>query len=160
MKPKAPHLRNHEVPTAMDHFEQREYETALLRAWRKGTHPQIPPSQQVRAHREYERAWFHARGFQPPASRMDYHLWSDAARVWRSAHQLLTNDDQRMSTGRTKKTIPRHALAALAYAVGYRYLRGLDAITGELANNRHLAKFKLERMEFLQEFNVSADAAQ
>jgi hypothetical protein len=143
----------------MDHLERSEYEAALLRKLLKETQLKHPPSQHVRAHREYERAWFHARGYQPPANRMDYHLWSDAARGLREAHKLLTDDDYRRGTGHTKKTTPRRALAILASAAGYRYMRGLEAIAGELANNKHLTKFKLDRLEFEQAFNESADAA-
>lgn len=159
MKPKAPHLRNLEMPTHLDHLEQRDFEAALLRKLLKETQLKHPPSQHVRAHREYERAWFHARGYQPPASKMGYHLWSDAARCLREAHKLLTDDDYRKSTRRTKKTTPRHALAALANAVGYRYMRGMEAISDELAHNKQLTQFKLERLAFQYEFNISADAA-
>jgi hypothetical protein len=159
MKPKAPQLRNQEVPSRLDRLEQRDYEAALTNKLRKETQLKYPPSQHVRAYREYERAWHYARGLQPLASHMDYHLWSDAASSLRSAHNLLTDDGYRKRTGRMKKTTPRHALATLAEAVGYRYMRGLEVITDELASNKHLTKFKLERLEFEHAFNESADAA-
>lgn len=156
MTPKPPHLRHHENPSRLDHIERREFESALGRKLRNKTQLKHPPSKHVRAHREYERAYFYARGFELPASQMGYHLWSDAARSWREAHNLLTNEG--CATGSTKKT-PRRALAILADALGFRYLRGLASIAGALADDERLDKFKRERLEFQQEFDKKADAA-
>ena len=94
-------------------------------------------------------------------SKMGYHLWSDSARTLRDAHLLLTGDVAllKFETGRGPKAFPRMAMQWVAQAIGFRYLRGLEVVAGTLAQNEHLTKFKLERLEFRNEFELSADAA-
>lgn len=159
MTPKAPHESNRETLSPQDRREQVDYDTALLNQLRKATQLKNPPSQHVQAHRDYERAYFFARGYQPATSRMGYHLRTDAANLMQWAHSMITDDLFAKRTGRTKTTRYRWALAVLAKAFGYRYLRGLEVIEGELSVGKHLAKFKHERMEFRLAFELSADAA-
>lgn len=159
MTPTAPHYRNLATLSRLDQLDQRDYARELLRVLDRETKLKNPPSQHVQAHRDYERAYFFARGYQPPPSRMGYHLWSDAANLMRWAHAMVTNDSFAKSTGRTKTTRYRVAVATIAEAIGYRYLRGLEVIDGALARNDYLVKFRHERMEFKHEFELSADTA-
>ena len=159
MNPTAPHYRNRATPTRLDRLDQRDYERELQRILDRATQLKNPPSQHVQAHRDYERAFFFARGYQPRHARMGYHLWSDAAKLMRWAHEMVTNDSFAKSTGRTKTTRYRVAVATIAEAIGYRYLRGLEVIDGALARNDYLAKFRHERMEFKHQFELSADTA-
>ena len=159
MTPKAPHYRNIETLSRLDRLDQRDYDAALLRRLQKETQLKNPPSQHVQAHRDYERAYFFARGYQPPTSRMGYHLWTDATDLMQWSYSMVTDDLFAKRTGRRNATRYRWALAIVAEAIGFRYLRGLEAIEGELARGKHLAKFRHERMEFRHAFELSADAA-
>jgi hypothetical protein len=159
MMPKAPHYRNNETLSRLDRLDQRDYDAALLRKLRRETQLKNPPSQHVQAWRDYERTYFYARGYQPPPCRMGYHLWTDATALMQCAYSMVTDDLFAKRTGRTKATRYRWALATVAEAIGYRYLRGLEVIEGELARGRHLAKFRHERMEFRHAFELSVDAA-
>ncbi len=120
-----------------------------------------PPSQHLRAWRAHERATIFAEGHQQSPKKMGYHLWSDSARTLHAAHKLLTGDVARskFETGHGPKDFPRIAMHWVAKAIGFRYLRGLEVVAGALAQNAHLTKFKLERLEFRNEFELSADAA-
>lgn len=158
MKPATPIYLTPANSTAQDLLEERQYDTALLKALKKRTKLDQPPSQHVAAWREYERDWFFARFRNPSPERMGYNLWTDAVRGLRYAHALLTDDDFRKNTGRQKKTAPRWALARLAEVIGYRYRRGLEVIQAELTMAQ-LLKFKRERMAFLHDFEQCADTA-
>lgn len=161
MTPNAPHHRNRETISRLDHIERCMSEAKLRRVLSSKTKLKDPPSQHIQAWRDHERATIFAEGHQPPPSKMGYHLWSDSARTLRDTHALLTGDvsQSKMETGRGPKAFPRMAMQWVAQAIGFRYLRGLEAIKGELAMNKHLAEFNGGRVEFLHEFELSADAA-
>jgi hypothetical protein len=133
----------------------------LLRILLQQTKLKHPPSQHLRAWRAHERATIFAEGHQHSPKKMGYHLWTDSTRTMREAHLLLTGDVARakLETGRGPKAFPRLAMQWVAQAIGFRYLRGLEVVAGVLAQNEHLTKFKLERLEFRNEFELSADAA-
>lgn len=158
MKPTAPIYLTPANSTDQDLFEEHQYEMTLRKDLEKRTKLDQPPSQHVLAWRDFERAWFFARGRNPSNDRMGYNLWTDAARKWRSAYALLTDDVFRKNAGRQKRTTPRRALAVLAEAIGYRYQRGLEVIEAELSPVK-LAKFRSERMAFRHDFEQCADTA-
>lgn len=161
MTPKAPHFRNHETLSNSDHVERCMSDAKLRNILQLATKIKNPPSQHLRAWRDHERATIFAEGHQPPPRRMGYHLWMDSARTLLDAYLLLTGDvaRARLETGRGSKAHPRMAMQWTAQAIGFRYLRGLEVVAGALAQNDHLTKFKLERLEFRNEFELSADAA-
>lgn len=161
MNPIAPHYRNNETLSRLGRIERRMSDAKLLRILNSQTKLKAPPSQHIQAWRDHERATIFAEGHQPAATKMGYHLWLDSARTLRDAHLLLTGGEARArrETGRTPKAFPRMAMHLVAYTIGFRYLRGLEVIEGELAQGKHLAKFRHERMEFRHTFELSADAA-
>lgn len=158
MKPTPPSIRNLEQPNRFDRQEAFECDRALYRELERAAVPKNPPSIQIRAYRDFERAYYFARGAHGDSLHLGYNLWEDAARkvIW--ARRLLTDAPFRKGTGFTARTAPRRALAALAEGVGYRYLRGLESIRGELSM-KHNAAFMNERYAFLAEFELSADTA-
>jgi hypothetical protein len=161
MNPTAPHYRNHETLSHSDRIERCMSDAKLLRILHSQTKLKNPPSQHLRAWRAHERATIFAEGHQQSPKKMGYHLWMDSTRTLRDAHLLLTGDVARskFETRRGPKAFPRMAMQWVAYAIGFRYLRGLEVVAGALAQNQHLTKFKLERLEFRNEFELSADAA-
>lgn len=158
MKPTPPSIRNIEQPDRFDRFEALECDRALYRELDRVAAPKNIPSIQIQAWRDFERAYYFARGAHRDSLHLGYNLWDDAARkaVW--ARRLITDAPFRKGTGFTARTAPRRALAQLAEGVGYRYLRGLEAIQGELSM-KHSAAFMHERNSFLSEFELSADTA-
>ena len=161
MTPKAPHYRNHETITRLEHIERCKLEAKLRRLLDSKTRLKDPPSQHIRAWHAHERTTLFAEGHQPTARKMGYHLWTDCTRSLRDAHTLLTVDVaiSKQETHRRPKDFPRLAMQKVAQAIGFRYLRGLQVVAGVLAENEHLTKFKFERKEFREEFELSADAA-
>jgi hypothetical protein len=159
MTPQALQHHNHIPLTRMERIAQYNCETALLHKREKKTTLNNVPSQQVRGWEDYVRDYYFNIGSRPIASHMGYHLWSDAARLMQQAYSLVTVDLFAKRMGRTKVTRYRLALAYVAEAIGYRYLRGLWVITGDLSANKYLDKFNLERLAFRQEFDRHADAA-
>jgi hypothetical protein len=161
MNPTAPLYRNHETLSNEDHRERCMSDAKQRSILKQATKLKNPPSQHLHAWRAYERTTIFAEGHQPPPRKMGYHLWSDSARTLHDAYSLLTGNvaQSKFETGRGPKAFPRMAMHWVAYAIGFRYLRGLEVVAGVLAQNAHLTKFKLERLEFQQEFELSADAS-
>lgn len=159
MKPPPPNTHQHEDPNAFDRLERYQFESKLERELRKATHlHKHLPSEHVEAWRAYQRQWMWASGGPKKPQHQGYHLWSDSAGVLRDANTILTNELHRKMAKLSKETVPRRALATVAYAVGYRYLQGLELFEGKLVG-LDLAKFRSERRAFLAEFNRCADTA-
>jgi hypothetical protein len=144
--------------TTYDHFSEYEFDQVLLRELNKRTKLATPPSQQIQAWRDYERQKFGFLGRNAPPHNMGYNLGTDAADLVHSAHAILTDPLQKRRLGITAKTVPRRAVAILAQSIGYRYMRGLEAITHKLKGER-ATEFHAERQRFRHEFETAADAA-
>lgn len=150
--------RNHEPATLEDSLRDRAYVAILERETRANTQYHRPPSEQIAAWRSYERGMFAFLGRNPPPAFMGYNLWADTAKALQWAHDVLAHPAFLKSTGFTKKTAPRRALAMLARAFGFRYMRGLESVEHGL-DSAALQRFKRERKTFREVFSMDADAA-
>lgn len=120
-----------------------------------------PPSEHIKAWRAHERSTIDALGRNPAPRGMDYNLYTDCVKHLRTARGLMdtiTDKHLRRLYGRTPRQVPRHALGILGYAVGFRYLRGLESVTSRMPEQLR-AEFSRERDEFLRTFSAAADAA-
>lgn len=120
-----------------------------------------PPSEQIEAWRAYERATINALGHNPAPNAMAYNLYAECVKHLRTVNGLMdtiTDKHLRRLYGRPPRQVPRHAIGVLAYAVGFRYLRGLDSITCRLSTHMR-DEFTRERDAFLGSFKAAADAA-
>lgn len=157
-----PNLDLHKMTTStLDHYEQLALESQARQKRDRVTNDlTAPPSAHISAWREYERAARHELGLNPAADRMAYNLYTDCTNLIRTARAQLNaaNSGQMQMMGGLRKTAARKAIAALAKAVGYRYMRGLEVIEHGLKPPQ-LAKFQRDRSAFLEEFRLTADAA-
>ena len=152
-------IRNAEQRTAASRMEQARWDAELSARLAKLTTIKTPPSIQMQAQREYEYAKFGALNRRGAPWNTGYNLYDDAVRITEWSHGVLTDPGFLRSTGFTKRTAPRRALAQIARAYGYRYIRGLEAIEFGLSDALDLARFRSERMEFRHRLESSADAA-
>lgn len=141
-----------------DHFTEYEFDQVLHRERRKKTQLKNLPSEQIQAHRDYERQKFGFLGRNAAPSNMGYNLRTDAVNLLHSAHAILTSPPHRKRWGINARYAPRHALAFLCKSIGYRYMRGLEVITHKL-NGPDAVRFHAERQKFRHEFETAADAA-
>ena len=151
----------HETSTASDPDRargDRKYEQELRCELRRNTKPQCPPSVQIQAQLAFERAFYADRGRHPEDRLMGYNIVNEASTLTQIAVGWLTNDVKRYLSGYTKAETPRHALAYVAWAIGYRYVRGLAAVECRLEPSQ-LVEFRFERNAFMQQFYLAADAA-
>ena len=119
------------------------------------TKPTVLPSLQIQAWHEYERCKFFALGRHPLASRMGYNLWNECPQYLRSARQLLDMEELKWLRISHRKA-PRLALAQIARALGYRYLRGVEDIERQLAG-ADLVIFRAQRAAFMERIMEDAD---
>jgi hypothetical protein len=68
----------------------------------------------------------------------------------------LLDDGELKWNGISRRKAPRIALAQISEAVGYRYMRGLEAIESQL-EGAELAVFRAERAVFVERVVVDAD---
>ena len=136
-------------------FDEIEFDQMLTAELNHWTKPAVLPSRQIQAWRAYERAKFFALGRHPRPSRMGYNLWDECPKYIRWARQLLDEHELKWN-GIPHRKAPRLALARIAEALGYRYLRGLQTIECQLTGTE-LADFKTERALFMDRFVVDAD---
>ncbi len=141
-----------------ERFLEAEFDKALMRELHNRIKLTAPPSQHIQAWWDYDYQKFEVLGRHPPAHIRAYNLYTDASGLMHWAYKVLTDVDYRRGTGRTTKTISRHALAALAKAFGYRYMRGLGAIDCKL-KGEELEQFRQSRLVFRNLFEQKADAA-
>lgn len=144
--------------THEDVLRNRAYQAALDRELRANTKPDMPPSTHIAAWRNYERCMIEYMGYNPRPEFRSYNLQTDTVRPLQWAHDVLTRPSIRKLDRVSKKAAPRQALAAMARAFGFRYMRGLEAIEHGL-DGADLEQFKQERQAFSDEFQMSADAA-
>jgi len=159
--PTPPTWRNAENRTPLTQWDRAQRDAALDRELRKRTGLSTLPSAKMQAWRDYEIQKFALMGRRGSVQNLSYNLYDDCVRGLAGAYFYATADiaDIRAQTGRTAKTIPRHALDEIARAFGYRYLRGLDFIAHELATEAQCKEFRCERSEFRHNLELTADAA-
>lgn len=150
--------QHRQLETHEDVLRDRAFHARMLRELHAHTKQDLPPSTQIKAWRNYERCTIEYMGYNSRPEFRSYNLQTDTVRPLQWAHDVLTRPSIRKLDRVSKKAAPRRALAAMAGAYGYRYLRGLEAIEHGL-DGADLERFKQERQAFSDEFQMSADAA-
>ena len=151
-------IRNQKILSNKKMSEEDIYQQMLKLELRANTKPEMPTSQHIAAWRSYERSSLGFLGRNPHPSNMFYNILNETTKELHWSHNVLTNSDFLKSMGFTKKTAPHLALARLAEAFGYRYMRGLEAIEYGLEGSA-LVLFRQERLAFREDFSTRADAA-
>ena len=146
---------NWEDNSTASRFEEIAFDQTLSTELRRLAKPSVPPSRQIQAWRDYERTKFFALGRNPVPARMGYNLWDECPKYIHWARQLLDENELKWN-GISHRKAPRLALARVAEALGYRYLRGLEAIESQLAG-ADLAVFRAQRAIFMKRMKADAD---
>lgn len=159
--PTPPSIRNAERMTLPEQCAHSRYAMAQVAVLREQAHPKYPPSQQMQVHQDYEYARFGVLGLRAPASGRGYYLIEHCTSPIASALERLA-ETPKPSRGRRKPArndAAWLALSDIAKAYGYRYIPALEMIEDQLTRGKHLVQFRLERKEFRQFLEHSADAA-
>ena len=117
------------------------------------------PATQSDAYKAYRQTVFIDRGLEGlTGADATYHL-KDAASIFCTAAEILVKGGDFALIPNRKR--PRSALECLAYAHGYRYVRGVQGVADAIAAARpsSLAAFQAERTAFDMEYQARASAA-